>query len=192
MTDPVKQCFRCKKTLPLTSEFFYKNRTKKDGFHAECKECSKVAQALSLSDEVKRERVHQGHRAWCETHKDSLRERHQDYYHANKETMIAQADAWYSVHKDAARDKSRKYRARKHAAEGTHNTADVLAQYDRQKGRCYWCGSNVGDTYDVDHVVPLSRGGTDWPDNLVIACPTCNKKKNAKLPHEWVEGGRLL
>lgn len=44
----------------------------------------------------------------------------------------------------------------------------------------------------VDHVVPLVKGGSNGPDNLVIACSTCNLRKNDKLPHEWPEGGRLL
>jgi 5-methylcytosine-specific restriction endonuclease McrA len=38
----------------------------------------------------------------------------------------------------------------------------------------------------------LVRGGRNSPDNLVITCPVCNLKKRDKLPHEWIEGGRLL
>jgi 5-methylcytosine-specific restriction endonuclease McrA len=41
-------------------------------------------------------------------------------------------------------------------------------------------------------VVPLSRGGSNGPENIVIACPTCNLAKKDKMPHEWPEGGRLL
>lgn len=43
----------------------------------------------------------------------------------------------------------------------------------------------------VDHVVPLSRGGADDAENIVISCPTCNLHKHNKLPHEWLEGNRL-
>jgi 5-methylcytosine-specific restriction endonuclease McrA len=50
----------------------------------------------------------------------------------------------------------------------------------------------VGDTYHVDHVVPLVRGGSDDPSNLVIACVPCNLSKGDKLPHEWKRSGRLL
>lgn len=39
----------------------------------------------------------------------------------------------------------------------------------------------------VDHVVPLIKGGGNGPENIVVACATCNLKKGAKLPHEFSE-----
>jgi 5-methylcytosine-specific restriction endonuclease McrA len=63
---------------------------------------------------------------------------------------------------------------------------DILAQYEKQQGRCFWCSASVADSYHVDHVIPLSRHGSHSPDNIVIACPTCNISKNDKLPFvEW-------
>lgn len=92
--------------------------------------------------------------------------------------------AQHSVHRQLRR-------ARKNAAPGRHTVEDIRNQFDRQKGKCYWCNSKLAK-YHVDHIVPLSRGGSNWPDNIVIACPTCNCSKHAKLPHEWKNGGRLL
>jgi 5-methylcytosine-specific restriction endonuclease McrA len=31
----------------------------------------------------------------------------------------------------------------------------------------------------LDHVIPWSKGGSDSPDNLVIACAPCNMRKKA-------------
>lgn len=90
------------------------------------------------------------------------------------------------------RVKEQRRRARKRNAEGTHTAADIQTQYKRQKGKCYYCGKKTGDDYHIEHIVPLSRGGTNWPDNIVIACSACNLSKANKLPHEWPEGGRLL
>lgn len=39
--------------------------------------------------------------------------------------------------------------------------------------------------YHVDHIIPLSRNGTNWPDNLALACQLCNLSKNNHLLHEW-------
>jgi 5-methylcytosine-specific restriction endonuclease McrA len=80
-------------------------------------------------------------------------------------------------------------RARKRHASGTHTAADIAAQRTRQKGRCFWCQEKVGRSYHVDHVMPISRGGSNGPENIVIACASCNLSKGAKMPSEF--GGRL-
>ena len=38
LTD-VKICPRCKRTLPATADYFYKNRAMKDGLYPQCKKC---------------------------------------------------------------------------------------------------------------------------------------------------------
>jgi 5-methylcytosine-specific restriction endonuclease McrA len=73
---------------------------------------------------------------------------------------------------------------------GTHTAADVAAQRARQRGRCYWCHEKVGKSYHVDHVMPLALGGSNGPENIVIACISCNLRKSAKHPMDWA--GRLL
>jgi 5-methylcytosine-specific restriction endonuclease McrA len=91
------------------------------------------------------------------------------------------------------RANERNRRARKRNASGSHTRQDIQLQYDRQKGKCYYCHKKLkfGD-HHVDHVVPLSRGGSNDISNLVIACSYCNCSKNNKLLHEWTQGGRLL
>lgn len=42
----------------------------------------------------------------------------------------------------------------------------------RRVGVCQRCGRYGRVT--VHHIVPLSRGGTDDPDNLLLLCPTCH------------------
>jgi 5-methylcytosine-specific restriction endonuclease McrA len=51
---------------------------------------------------------------------------------------------------------------------------------------CAYCGSIHNLT--VDHMIPLSRGGTHTFDNLVCACRKCNEEKGNRTPQEW---GRL-
>jgi 5-methylcytosine-specific restriction endonuclease McrA len=67
--------------------------------------------------------------------------------------------------------------------------AEIKEIYRRAKDdgtvRCYLCGRLVplGERH-VDHIMPLSKGGKHRPSNLAIACATCNRVKNAKLPEE--------
>ncbi|MCI8517593.1 MAG: hypothetical protein HFG75_12135 [Hungatella sp.] len=48
---------------------------------------------------------------------------------------------------------------------------------------CFYCGKTVTpDKVHVDHFIPWSFIKDDNLWNLVLACPTCNEKKNDKLP----------
>ncbi|MCY4531177.1 MAG: HNH endonuclease [Gammaproteobacteria bacterium] len=53
---------------------------------------------------------------------------------------------------------------------------------EQQHGRCAfrWCGASLDEGYHVDHIVPLSRGGTHEPGNVQLLCPRCNISKGAK------------
>ena len=63
--------------------------------------------------------------------------------------------------------------------------------YFRDKNRCQYCGRRFTTReLNLDHVVPLSRGGrTSW-DNVVCCCFACNHRKGNRLPHET--GMRLI
>jgi 5-methylcytosine-specific restriction endonuclease McrA len=55
----------------------------------------------------------------------------------------------------------------------------LLAVWKRGKC-CYHCGTDLeledhGKTWDVDHVIPKARGGTDSLGNLVASCIHCNR-----------------
>lgn len=46
---------------------------------------------------------------------------------------------------------------------------------------CGICGGGVApDQMSIDHIVPISRGGTDDLDNLQAAHRSCNSRKGAK------------
>ena len=54
----------------------------------------------------------------------------------------------------------------------------------RAKQRCEYCRmhqSLQGATFHLEHVVPRSRGGSDDPDNLALACPGCNLHKSDRM-----------
>ncbi len=53
----------------------------------------------------------------------------------------------------------------------------------RAKGLCEYCrtDSDFSDSpFDVEHIIPLSRNGTNELDNLALACHGCNMKKSNK------------
>ena len=49
---------------------------------------------------------------------------------------------------------------------------------------CVYCGDEANA---VDHVIPINKGGTDHPDNLVAACMFCNSTLGDKTKHiVWI------
>ena len=58
------------------------------------------------------------------------------------------------------------------------STRKALAVFDRDHYTCQHCGARKGLT--VDHIVPVSKGGTNDPDNLRTLCGPCNSSKGAR------------
>lgn len=56
-------------------------------------------------------------------------------------------------------------------------------------GVCFYCGQESGHI-ERDHVEPLSRGGKDVPENILLACRSCNRSKGPRFLLEWVASGR--
>lgn len=57
--------------------------------------------------------------------------------------------------------------------------------FERDGWSCRYCGDAVTmETATLDHVVPVSRGGTDDPDNLAAACLMCNSVKSGRTYEE--------
>jgi len=55
----------------------------------------------------------------------------------------------------------------------------------RDREICQYCGQHAPDG-EPDHVLPLSRGGTDRLTNLVWTCKECNQSKGNKTLREWL------
>lgn len=51
----------------------------------------------------------------------------------------------------------------------------------KQQGyKCIYCGVDIKETYSIDHIVPLSKGGTNEIDNIDLVCKPCNTRKGTR------------
>jgi len=52
---------------------------------------------------------------------------------------------------------------------------------------CYWCWTEFDliNRPEIEHVVPINRGGQHAPNNLVASCASCNRSKSDRLYWEW-------
>lgn len=99
--------------------------------------------------------------------------------------------ARYHANLERSRLKSRlaalRRRALAMAAGGSFTKEDVARMLVEQDGCCKGCQRNIRLRYEVDHIVPLIRGGSNDPVNLQLLCRSCNARKNARTMEEWLQ-----
>ena len=199
----MKPCNRCGEVKAF--DLFPKNAASPDGRYSFCKACTKEAKAAyRLRPEVierERSRLAESYKA----NKDAILSRQRARYITNKLVINARQNRWLEKnrehHRKICRDWAKNHpeqmraivarrRALKAGAEGRYTKADISAMRLKQGNECACCHEVLTD-YHVDHVIPLTKGGTNWPDNLQLLCPPCNRSKGNKLPHEFIEYRRL-
>jgi 5-methylcytosine-specific restriction endonuclease McrA len=152
-----------------------------------------------------RERIKAQNRAWYQAnierrrrqikdyaiaHRAEAKARSDEWYRNNRARKYAKYRAWVAANPQAFRALWQKRYARQKLAPGAFTAADIERLHEEQKGRCFYCGDCILKGFEVDHNIPLSRGGTNAPSNIVLACRHCNRAKGNKLPDEFVRRTR--
>ena len=184
-----KVCRRCRVERPATSEHWHSAKKGLGGFASKCRDCQNAMAAAAKEKNV--EEVRRWNR-WFSSQPE-VRARATERRHADPEAYRA----WQKRFRDKNRDRYREMmragkatrKARKAANGGRCTVADIEKMKSAQGGLCRWCRQPYG-RFHVDHVIPIARGGSSDPSNLVLSCSRCNQRRGSKLVEEW-EGGPL-
>ena len=68
---------------------------------------------------------------------------------------------------------------------GEFTQKDVDHILEQQNGKCAGCSVSLVDGYEIDHVMPVSLGGSNTADNLQLLCMPCNRRKHNMHPDDW-------
>ena len=60
--------------------------------------------------------------------------------------------------------------------------------FHRDGAKCAYCGNAKAERYELDHIVPRSRGGANRVSNLVVSCHDCNVEKGNSSVEEFMVG----
>jgi 5-methylcytosine-specific restriction endonuclease McrA len=100
-------------------------------------------------------------------------------YEQNLEEVIARSTEWAESSLEKVRqfkaNNRRKRRAAKNAGRGSFTAKEFEELCERYGNKCLSCGS-MGVVLEADHVVPLTRGGSDDISNIQPLCGTCNRR----------------
>lgn len=204
----MKTCTKCK--VEKQSGDFYSHKQTADRLYPHCKACSSLISKLRY--EKNKEAICEKSRIWRILNKEKASESYSEYREKNKQKLSQYYKEWLSANRDKARAHNSKWakankdrysaysrnrRAAKALSGGSHTTEDIRAIFEKQGGLCASCKIKLFKSgkqkYHVDHIMPLARGGSNWPSNLQCLCPACNLSKGAKHPDDWAkQQGRLL
>ena len=166
MTNITKQCSKCKREFPATSEYFQRTKRTKDGLHVWCKPCKQAYARI------------QGKKNY-QTHKNERLAYAKDHY--SKERQSEKSKIYYATHKDIsdARTKENNRKTR----------IEAISAYG---GKCACCGEERYEFLAIDHIdgggrkhrasIPgghlarwVKRNG--YPKGFQILCHNCNMAK---------------
>jgi hypothetical protein len=81
-----------------------------------------------------------------------------------------------------------KYRKIRRDADAGDLTVEILnAKFDEQAGCCAYCFDPLGDDKELDHIIPIIKGGQHTDENTCWSCRPCNRQKKDRLISEWLQ-----
>lgn len=106
---------------------------------------------------------------------------------SNPEKEAAYTRKWKQNNKQKVLSYVHRRRARKNKTkiEKFNAKEHENVMWNNQKGLCFYCKTPM-IKWNIDHMLPLSRGGGHIRSNLCLACPSCNLHKFTKTAEEFL------
>ena len=201
LTMAEKKCTKCGETKPATAEYFHPQKECKGGLRPDCRQCHNKNSRKYWG--ANSEQLKAWHRKYRSENREAFRARDKAYYEANKPRLLAQMTKYNRKNREAYNAKLRRWRrnnpdkvqvwvrnrrAKIKQSAGTHSLEDINRLLVAQGFRCVYCPADLSDraNREVDHIVPISRGGSNDVSNIQMLCKSCNRTKRAQLPEEFL------
>lgn len=133
---------------------------------------------------------------WDQKNKEHQKEHKKEWYQKNKEFRKEYDKEWYQENKELRKEYDKIY-SKKHRKERNlknrmrwHNLkligSHTLGEWETLKAQYNWtcpsCGKKEPEIkLTEDHIIPISRGGSNNIENIQPLCGPCNSKKYTNI-----------
>ena len=209
----LKICSTCNRILSVDN--FGKKKNGAYGLNSECKECKndrdkkyhqehREEHLLWSREYVRknREKVRQYKHNYYIEHQDEVRAYNQIYRQEHRDEMSTYFHEYYLEHIDEVKMKSqewsqtesgklshrnanRRRKARMKNIEGDHSKEELLSALEFFDYKCAYSGEPLEEEYHIDHIIPVSKGGTNYIWNIVPANSGPNISKRDLKMEYW-------
>jgi len=132
-------------------------------------------------------------RVYSAANAERRREYHARWRENKKEAQVERVRQWRLDNPERAKEHDRATSHRRRCAIGIFTATDIARIRRLQRDRCAYCRRPLKGGGEVDHIEALSKGGTNWPSNLQLACKSCNCSKRTRDAADFARSlGKLL
>lgn len=198
----MKRCTCCEQEKP-TSEFGKCSKLP-DGLNIYCRDCNRAKSQEWRAANRERNNESQRNRYHADTEKSRTYKREEA--RRNREQRKAYAvkrraenyDRVLEIERASRTRNKEKNRPAKNARQQIRNrkvqgATHIIAAKDLRRlysQPCAECGTM--QNLSIDHIIPLSRGGSHSVGNMMTLCRSCNASKNARTIMEWRQAKTLI
>jgi 5-methylcytosine-specific restriction endonuclease McrA len=189
---PTKVCTECKSLKALTD--FYSDRSRPDGLMYRCKDCLTKYRAtnkdrIKVNNRTYRQRHAEQVREWDRAkhlaNRDANNARSRAYYQANMQAVKDANRAWLLANRSKVREFQRQAQLRRRARRNGLPVFEISKKDMRRLlGSPCAVEGCMNTDIQIDHVIPIARGGGHGIGNLQSLCKSHNSSKRDRM---WME-----
>ena len=143
-----------------------------------------------------KDKIRESQKNYRENNKDKLKEYRKEYYKNNKdklkeyyknneEIIRAKRKVYIKNNRDKFKLYQQKRRALKLGNGGSYTEEQWLDTLEYFDYKCAYTGECIKVSCHIDHIIPLSKGGTSYIWNLVPSTASANLSKQSRNMEEW-------
>lgn len=191
-------CSCCKETKPIG--LYGRNARRSDGIALVCKACNRIKSLLQYANNKEkyiawnkewqknnREKSREIKKRYVERHKARLNKYYRDRYAADPARHNAIVKRWAEANPENRQVRNHRRRMKiKNNGRCDLTAQEWQSRLQEFNFHCAYCHLPF-DNLEIEHMIPIAKGGEHTLENVVPACRSCNANKHAKTLVEYAQ-----